>query len=139
MAAVDCVVCKGNPCCCQVNKDVVKFGTDPGRPVWLKALGKHKVIPAIAKADLDILDPGIFPATGVPEPGGLNFNELLDILYYFKSLNILGIDLSEYNPLIDPSGHCAVIAAKLIREIILLFGWVFLSKKKRNQGQMLSK
>ena len=77
--------------------------------------------PCYLSLDLDILDPGIFPATGVPEPGGITFNQVLNIIYRFQPLNMIGIDIVEYNPLLDISGHCAIIAAKLIREIILLF------------------
>jgi agmatinase len=78
-------------------------------------------VPCYLSLDLDILDPGIFPATGVPEPGGLTFDQVLDILFYFKDLNIVGIDVTEYNPLMDTTGHCSITVAKLIREMILLF------------------
>ncbi|MBN2373403.1 agmatinase [bacterium] len=77
--------------------------------------------PCYISLDLDILDPGIFPATGTPEPGGINFNQLINILYYMKDLNVIGIDVVEYNPLLDLCGQCSIIAAKLIREMILVF------------------
>jgi agmatinase len=78
-------------------------------------------VPCYLSLDLDILDPGIFPATGVPEPGGLTFNQVIDILICFKDINIVGMDVSEYNPLMDPAGNCSITVAKLIREMILLF------------------
>lgn len=78
-------------------------------------------MPCYLSLDLDILDPGIFPAIGVPEPGGLIFNQIIDILFSFKALNVVGMDVTEYNPLMDTSGHCSVTVAKLIREMILLF------------------
>jgi agmatinase len=77
--------------------------------------------PCYISLDLDILDPGVFPAIGVPEPGGLTFKQVMDVLYQCKDLRVVGIDLVEYNPLFDPSGHCSVTAAKIARELLLLF------------------
>jgi len=77
--------------------------------------------PCYISLDFDILDPGIFPATGAPEPGGLTFAQVAETLYALKGINVVGIDVNEYNPLLDPSGHCSITAAKFIRELILLF------------------
>lgn len=95
------------------------YGCDEPEIRRLKKSIKHS--PCYISVDLDILDPGIFPATGTPEPGGLSFNKLLKIIYALKGLNVIGVDVVEYNPLLDPSFHCAVAAAKLIREMLLLF------------------
>ncbi len=50
--------------------------------------------------DVDALDPGILPATGTPEPGGLDWYEVVDLL---KSLarrsRIVGFDVVELAPL----------------------------------------
>ena len=50
--------------------------------------------------DLDVLDPSIMPATGTPEPGGMDWYTLLEYLKkVFKQKNILGFDLVEFSPL----------------------------------------
>ncbi|GAC1463353.1 MAG: agmatinase [Gemmatimonadaceae bacterium] len=80
-----------------------------GRPVYLTI-------------DIDVLDPAYAPGTGSPEPGGHTFREVCDLLYTLKDLNIVGMDVVEVAPRLDPSGITAVAAAKLIRESLLLFG-----------------
>ena len=79
--------------------------------------------PVYITLDLDILDPSVFPGTGNPEPGGLAFSELLDaILWLSSQLNIVGVDIVELNPMLDPSGASAVVAAKIVREILIAVG-----------------
>lgn len=76
--------------------------------------------PIFLTIDLDVLDPGIFPGTGTPEPGGLTFTELQDWLYCLKGLPIIGFDVVELSPPYDPSGVSSITAAKVIRECLLL-------------------
>lgn len=46
--------------------------------------------------DIDGLDPSVVPATGTPEPGGLLWDETLDLLKHVgKTKNILGFDVVE--------------------------------------------
>ena len=49
--------------------------------------------------DVDVFDPSVIPATGTPEPGGLFWYEVLDIL---KSVcaakNVVGFDVVELSP-----------------------------------------
>ena len=70
--------------------------------------------------DLDVLDPSILPGTGTPEAGGLSYNELMDAVYQLKGLNIVGIDVVELSPHYDASGVSTAVAAKIIRECLLL-------------------
>ena len=68
--------------------------------------------------DIDVLDPGIMPATGTPEPGGLDYYEVLDILKgVAREKNIVGFDLVELAP-IKGLNHCDFTAAKLIYKLI---------------------
>ncbi|MFA5719868.1 MAG: agmatinase [Acholeplasmataceae bacterium] len=77
--------------------------------------------PVYITIDLDILDPGVFPGTGTPEPGGIQYKELLEAIDAFKGLNkIVGADIVELNPLLDPSGASTMAAIKTLRELILL-------------------
>jgi agmatinase len=81
-----------------------------GRPVYLSL-------------DLDILDPGVVPGVGVPEPGGLSFDEVVSLISSLGSLQVVGVDVVELSPPYDPTQQSAMAAAKLIRELILRFCW----------------
>ena len=50
--------------------------------------------------DVDGLDSSIMPATGTPEPGGLFWNETLEIIKIAaKNSNIVGADINELSPI----------------------------------------
>jgi len=50
--------------------------------------------------DLDGLDPSIMPATGTPVPGGLGFNESLELIQNLvKDREIIGFDVVELSPI----------------------------------------
>jgi len=50
--------------------------------------------------DLDALDPSIMPATGTPEPGGLDWNTTIKYLKkIFDQRNVLGFDIVELAPI----------------------------------------
>lgn len=50
--------------------------------------------------DLDVFDPSIMPSTGTPEPGGLDWNTVIDYLKkIFKSKNVVGFDVVELSPI----------------------------------------
>ena len=70
--------------------------------------------------DIDVLDPSIAPATGYAIPGGLSYRELWHILRALaKSFNIIGFDLVEVAPNLDPPNNMTSnLAAKLIIEFI---------------------
>lgn len=71
--------------------------------------------------DLDVLDPSVFPGTGTPEPGGITYKELLNAIKSFGKLNnIVGADIVELSPHYDNSGASTAVAAKTLREMILL-------------------
>ena len=73
--------------------------------------------------DVDAFDPSIMPSTGTPEPGGLNWQEVLKILrQVFSEKNIIAIDIVELSPLKNISAPDFMIA-KLIYKMI---GYKFL-------------
>jgi len=50
--------------------------------------------------DLDVFDPSIMPATGTPEPGGLDWYSTIGYLKeVFKQKNVLGFDIVELAPI----------------------------------------
>ncbi|MDD3129587.1 MAG: agmatinase [Candidatus Izemoplasmatales bacterium] len=84
-------------------------------------IDKIKDKPVYITIDLDVLDPSIFPGTGTPEPGGMSFKDLLDAMKKFEKLNnVVGADLVELAPMLDSSNVSTVVAAKALREMILL-------------------
>jgi agmatinase len=68
--------------------------------------------------DVDGLDPSIMPATGTPEPGGLDWYELVDLLRAVaERKRIVGFDVVELAPL---AGQVApdFLAARLVYRLI---------------------
>jgi agmatinase len=68
--------------------------------------------------DLDVFDPGIMPATGTPEPGGLAWYDVLGFCRLLtQQKNLVGFDVVELCP--DENNQAAdVLAAKLIHKIL---------------------
>ncbi|UCC66229.1 MAG: agmatinase [Deltaproteobacteria bacterium] len=79
--------------------------------------------PVYLTVDLDVLDPGVAPGVSTPEPGGLTFEQAISLISSLSSLRVVGFDLVELSPLYDPTQQSAIAAAKLLRELILLFCW----------------
>jgi agmatinase len=52
----------------------------------------------------------------------MTYQELTHWLLALRGLNIVGADVVELAPHYDPSGVSAVVAAKVIREVLLLAG-----------------
>lgn len=92
-----------------------KFGYDKLKDVVSQIMDK----PVYVTIDLDILDPSIFPGTGTPEPGGISFKDMLEILKTISSLNIVGADVVELAPDYDPTGVSTAVASKVLRELML--------------------
>ncbi len=69
--------------------------------------------------DTDVLDPAWAPGMGTPEPGGMSIRELFPILRALGVQNkIVGIDLVEVNPLIDPTYRTKLVAVRILRELL---------------------
>ena len=68
--------------------------------------------------DLDVFDPSIMPSTGAPEPGGLGWYHVLDIIdLVIKEKNVIGFDITELLP--NPGNKSPdFLAAKLIYKIL---------------------
>ncbi|MCK0070642.1 agmatinase [Kordiimonas laminariae] len=87
-------------------------------------LERVKAIPAerpiYLTLDLDYFDPGIFPGTGTPEPGGEDFHSFISLMKILREKNLVGADVVELSPPIDSTGNSEVFAAKVVRELILV-------------------
>ena len=77
--------------------------------------------PLYLTVDIDVLDPGEAPGTGNPEPDGASYAALVDSLRSLAGARIAGMDLVEVAPALDPSGRTPIVAASLVREMLLLF------------------
>ncbi len=75
--------------------------------------------PVYISFDMDVLDPAFAPGISHHEPGGFTTREVLSIIQSLD-LNIVGIDVVEYNPDRDINGMTAMVAAKVVKEFISL-------------------
>jgi agmatinase len=78
--------------------------------------------PVYVTLDIDVVDPAFANGTGTPEPGGISSREILEAVGLFKDLNLVGFDLVEVSPIYDASDRTALLAAKIIRDVILTVG-----------------
>ncbi len=68
--------------------------------------------------DLDVFDPSIMSAVGTPEPGGMQWHEILNLLRLVAlPKRVIGFDLVELCPKEGPAS-CAFLAAKLAYKLI---------------------
>jgi len=72
----------------------------------------------MTKQMTDAMDPAFAPGVSHWEPGGLSVRQLLQVLQQVTANPIVGADLVEYNPRRDPSGRTAMVAAKLMKELM---------------------
>src|SRR6185312_11993532 len=69
--------------------------------------------------DIDVVDPGMAPGTGTPEPGGLTARELLDaVRRVCVELPVVGIDVVEVSPPYDTSDVTALLANRVVLEAL---------------------
>ena len=81
--------------------------------------------PVYVTIDLDALDPAFAPGVSHHEPGGLSTRQLLDALRQIGASGavLVGADVVELNPTRDVHDVTAMLAAKLVRELLgLLIG-----------------
>ncbi|TKX23984.1 guanidinobutyrase-1 [Elsinoe australis] len=75
--------------------------------------------PVYLSIDIDIIDPGLAPATGTPEPGGWSTRELIRVLRGIEELNIVGADVVEVSPAYDgPGEQTSMAAAQVVFEVL---------------------
>jgi agmatinase len=105
-----------------------------GLPLWLAAdihaqtrQGRHEWIGEVLNAltddvyvtvDVDGFDPSLVPGTGTPEPGGLGWYDVVDLLTAVTAAKrVVGFDVVELSPLLE--AHVSpVVAAKLVYKLI---------------------
>lgn len=75
--------------------------------------------PIYLTLDLDYFDPAYLPGTGTPEAGGETFHSFIKLIKTLDKKNLVGADIVELSPSIDPTGNSDVFATKVTRETIL--------------------
>ena len=69
--------------------------------------------------DVDVVDPGMAPGTGTPEPGGLTSRQLLDAVRRCAlELPLVGVDVVEVSPPYDPAEVTAFLANRVVLEVL---------------------
>ncbi len=66
--------------------------------------------------DIDCLDPGFAPGTGIPDSGGLSPRDVITLLKSLEGLSLAGLDLVEVAPPLDPSEATVFAGLKIIME-----------------------
>ena len=66
--------------------------------------------------DIDCLDPAYAPGTGIPEFGGLSSRDVLTLLKGTQGLSLVGLDVVEIAPPLDPSESTVFAGLKIIME-----------------------
>ena len=86
---------------------------------WQPGLSLDIDGPVYLTFDMDVLDPAFAPGVSHHEPGGFSTREVLRMLQGLD-LNIIGCDVVEYNPDRDLNGVTAMVAAKIVKELLAL-------------------
>ncbi|MGH2723397.1 MAG: agmatinase family protein [Actinomycetota bacterium] len=88
-----------------VMDDVIRLSAEPDH-VWLSV-------------DIDVVDPGSAPGTGVPEPGGLTPNELLRAVRRIGAeVGFAGMEVVEVSPPYDHAEVTALLANRVVLEAL---------------------
>lgn len=72
--------------------------------------------PVYISFDLDALDPAFAPGVSHREPGGLSTRQAIDVIQRLNG-RVVGADIVEFNPHMDPLHITATVCAKLLKEI----------------------
>jgi len=95
-----------------------KFGVETVPMSALPAYDRLKIRgPVYVSFDMDVLDPAFAPGISHHEPGGMTVREAIAHLHVIEG-TIVGADIVEYNPARDISGMTAMVAAKILKEIL---------------------
>jgi agmatinase len=80
--------------------------------------------------DIDVVDPGMAPGTGTPEPGGMTSRELLEAVRRIcLELPVVGIDVVEVSPPFDSADITAILANRVVLEAVSA-----IAKRKRGDA-----
>ena len=72
--------------------------------------------PVYISFDVDGLDPAFAPGVSHREPGGLSTRQAIDLIQRLKA-KVVGADIVEFNPRMDPLHITGTVCAKILKEI----------------------
>jgi guanidinopropionase len=87
--------------------------------------------PVYISFDIDGLDPAYAIGTGVPEVGGLSVRDAQVIIRSLRGKHLVGADICEVAPPLDPSGHTAINAANLMFEMLCVIAESVAARKMK--------
>ncbi|EMD41856.1 hypothetical protein CERSUDRAFT_129052 [Gelatoporia subvermispora B] len=77
--------------------------------------------PVYLSLDIDVIDPGLAPATGTPEAGGWTTREVKRVIRGLAGLNFVGADIVEVAPAYDNAEITGIAAADLVHDFLSMF------------------
>lgn len=72
--------------------------------------------PVYISFDVDALDPAFAPGVSHREPGGLSTRQVIELIQQLKG-QVVGADIVEFNPRMDPLHITGTVCAKILKEI----------------------
>jgi agmatinase len=88
--------------------------------------------------DVDVVDPGLAPGTGTPEPGGLTSRQLLDAVRRAgMELPIVGMDVVEVSPPYDNAEVTAYLGGRVVLEALSGVAWRRAGAHRRPEDPLL--
>ena len=116
------------------NLDDIEWGMDQGvRIIRVEELFERGVPNVMAEVreivgdsptyctyDIDFVDPTFAPGTGTPEIGGPNSFQAQQVIRELEGVNLIGADLVEVSPPLDPTGGTAWLGISLVFELMCI-------------------
>jgi len=94
--------------------------------------------PIYLSIDMDVFSPSTVPGVGTPQPGGIMWYQMIEIieaLFSHQNIDLRGVDIVELVP--EPSRVSEMTAAKLLMKIVSFWGRANgFDFKEMNGGQM---
>ena len=98
-------------------EQVKRFGVES---IEMHQLSERLVLefdsPVYISFDVDALDPAFAPGVSHREPGGLSTRQAIDLIQRLKG-KVVGADIVEFNPRMDPLHITGTVCAKMLKEI----------------------
>lgn len=74
--------------------------------------------PTYVTFDIDVIDPAFAPGTGTPEIGGVSTFQAQELVRRLAGVDIVGADVVEVSPPLDPTGITALTGATMLFELL---------------------
>jgi agmatinase len=98
-------------------EQIKKFGVEVAEMRdWREGLAFEFETPVYISFDVDALDPAFAPGVSHREPGGMSTRQAIDLIQRIKG-RVVGADIVEFNPRMDPLHVTGTVCAKLLKEI----------------------